>query len=244
MRWFVHFFSYVIICIVFAACEAIYTLDSDSMNNTILKGQKVKIRPQKIYSIGDVVLVEYMDKVFSRSMKIALRVVGKSGDKVGVHAGNVYVNNKRIDFKDSAILNFKIFTNDTNNFRIIRGYGLQESYVDGCVLATLSDMIMLKRGNVVDSFSRCTFGTEVKQNIVNGSSKYGWNLDNFGPVVIAKADDELQLNEVEFYYGKRSYERRISGICYFLIADNFYQSMDSRTIGILEGEHILGKIIQ
>lgn len=93
----------------------------------------------------------------------------------------------------------------------------------------------------------------------------GWNADNYGPIVIPKEGDEIKLDtgnindwkvfilregakEIEthgyqiFIDGIESYTYKVKRNYYFVIGDNWYNSLDSRYIGFISEDSIIGQL--
>lgn len=141
------------------------------------------------------------------------RLVGITGDKIQIKKGNLFVNNKLAD----------------NGFNLKHSYKIDRAFVNELMLKGTSEneffqidtdhfITQLSKGELNDSFFYERFiNPNPDQEIVKVYHK-NWNADNFGPVTIPP--------------GK-----------VFFLGDNRNASLDSRYIGFVDENEIIGRII-
>lgn len=195
------------------------------------------------YRQNDIVVVNYYDKIFNEDRIIVLRVVATPGNVVEIQSGRIFVNKREFQLPATSVLAYKLFFHsEKDSLNSMQGGWLKKHYVGDAYLTSERKLSGYIQSRIIDSFKRDFFPKTLTQNAVVGSSTFNWNMDNFGPLKIKVIGEKIGLDERLYYYDYKLSSTDVSEDFYFLVADNFYQSMDSRIIGLLPKSKILGKI--
>jgi signal peptidase I len=227
--------------------------------------------PEKNDVVGIQLPLSIIDTDVVKSI-IFKRIVGLPGDKVEIRNAKVLVNGVLLPENESFLHNYiaKIKTQaDTTAF--VRS-GINEKFLidDSCVyLVSLTEnkFFDLKDQLAFSSLvSNSEDSADFDVNVFPYNNEYKWNEDYFGPLYIPKKGDTLKLdsgsvkiykriisdyegnklevkngeiliNEIEtnFYITKKNY--------YFVVGDNFDNSIDSRNWGFIPERKIKCRII-
>jgi signal peptidase I len=145
------------------------------------------------------------------------RVIAKEGDTLLIKNGDVFCNGKNIDLNIKLAHSYK--------YPLKKYYKLrkEEKYYNSYEkkrLINQDTIIVDMDDNLATSFKVSRYLTKKKYSDKEIEKVYGkrWNKDNFGPIVIPTNN-------------------------YFLLGDNRDNSFDSRFIGLIDKEYIIGKMI-
>jgi len=208
------------------------------------------------------------------------RCVGLPGDKIQVKEGRLYVNDEKapafkflqssylvklkpgqsIDYAD--LEQFDIRHEDYNNDIFERGAGMFE------IMTNAESIEKIKKLPAVDSVVEYLYPANVSMGVQEEcfphDAQYRFNRDNFGPIVLPKKGDVVQINSVtlplyrrliQVYEGhqlqvkdstilidgKPATNYTIQGNYYWMMGDNRHNSLDSRFWGYVPETHIVGK---
>jgi signal peptidase I len=254
----------------------IIKVNSPDMNNSLFYGDLLLIkRAFNNYQTNDIIYFKFPVKDTLRGRTYAFqRLIGLPGDTVEVRDKKVWLNNFCIQDTSTLKFNFYIKTVDQyldTAFKV--RYHLQEGgkisqEFDYSFSLTKAQADSLKYLSLVQ---RVQIKSEQKgsfdQTVFPYSTRYSWNLDNFGKLYLPKKGDTLLLDTLNLnIYGiiLREYERNLVEIrndsllinneytnkyCvkknyYFVMGDNRDNANDSRVFGFLPESFIRGKVIK
>ena len=224
--------------------------NSSTMENTISLSTECFFKKQKTYYPLDVVLVELKDNLQDIQYRYISRIVGIPGDTVYIKGGEVYVNTLKVAHSSNAKFNFRILVKKATEPMIAK-YNLQKALsgkeYNYEVTMTLLDSSLFKKeyGAEIISMKR-GFNERFNQTVLlNGKNNRGWDLDNFGPIIIPRKGAIIG-NESVFFFNNLSENSMTDGSIiinkayYFIVCDNFHDGNDSRDYGLISEEQIIG----
>lgn len=218
---------------------------------------------------GDIALIARPNE---RSRLAAIkRIVGLPGDTVKIRNRKISVNNQ-VQLRNYPIkLNYRInFSNLESRVRIAEQLQQEPAKISTGPfwMLTLTDSQYVQ----LSSDTGVLYIRPIFQLASNASDavwprwkRYGWNVDNYGPVWIPKAGDSLELNasNVRMYAalvareeasflsylprgialvdGKVSSHYTFKNNYYFVLGDNRHLALDSRFYGPIPEHRLLGK---
>ena len=197
------------------------------------------------------------------------RCVALPGDTLKIIAGKVYANNKLTE-TNHAYYNYTVKSELIIDTLLLRNAGIKadrvwdngKSYFLFMNQASADSLSKLKHilSVVIDLYSRDYYHPSIYPN----SSVFNWNNDYFGPLWIPKKGDSILLThsnlilyqrciekyenqtisfkqDSTFISGKKAKYYRFKQNYYFMMGDNRHNSIDSRVIGLIPEDHIIGK---
>jgi signal peptidase I len=200
------------------------------------------------------------------------QIIGLPGDTIRISKSQVFINGKPADINKDLLHNFVIKTKLQKDTAVFDSIGVIEKYLidDSCAfMVTLTNTRyadIKNRGITIKEHHEDTGLYD--ENIFPNNPNIKWNKDFFGPLYIPKKGDVVKLDTANFNYYKRitgnfggenltvegnkillnasavvsSYT--ITQDYYFVIGNNFDNSIDSRYWGLIPKKNIKAKLLR
>jgi signal peptidase I len=238
-------YFFILIIIIATSCNnsdsSKFLISDNSMEGTINIGATVSYRSAENINQDDIIAFNNP----TTNKPSCLRVVGMPGEKIEIIKGVILINNKEYVLPKSSKMVYTVYSKKSNDFSKLVNYSFKK-YSDnyGMVAITKKQFDEISTNKLVDSIYLLGFDSSyIYPQILKVSTSKKFNHYYFGPVIIPKVGDTVIGSDkmlVSNFLNFTGEYLVVKEPCYFCIGDSFSDATDSRVIGLIPKNKILG----
>jgi len=219
------------------------------MDRTLEGGKTYQIEKKNRYNANDIVVFNYNDMFLKKSIRVAYRVIGGPGDTVQIKNADIFVNRKRFLLPTSALYHYCVALKGLNaEMETAFNVQGQSGEIYDCFFTERDSFALAKKYREQIVFMRkCPLEYNFEL-LLNRQNQLGWDMDNFGPVIIPKLNSSVSMDSARLFFYKYHNSQKIGSVhirqpYYFVVGDNFDDAAsDSRSIGLIGYDQIEGAL--
>jgi signal peptidase I len=222
-------FSLVIVCVIFVGLVAVgkvtgaltySTAGTDANLPAIKHGDFYFMSNLRSPKLFDFVAYHHIDPMQGKLLYVH-RVCGLPGDTVAIIDGNLFVNGQSADDSLDLRLMYQFpadqITTVATHFKLT-GEEIPHPIDSGKAIVLLTKPEMKELTSLHIPFKRYFWGDNIITPEISAQFQQPWGLDKFGPI-------KVPANQ------------------YFVLGDNRYMAQDSRFLGFIKRDDLLGVIL-
>lgn len=221
------------------------------MGETIKEGDTVQILITQEYSRNDIIFFLQVEVETDSLILIPSRILGLPGETVMMRNGVIYINDQ--EYVDPPEVNRPYLLHlgllgssffEETNFE--QSDFSPKDFFELSLTKTELELVDYRWKNVNEIPGLETLHSS--EGIVGRTSKNNWSRYNWGPIKIPNVGDKVVLDDRNNgLYDALFFEKKKKNLveieCYFLISDDRGSEFDSRFIGLIPENAVIGKVV-
>jgi signal peptidase I len=243
-------FQYLTFLLILISCDPpAYHVPSSSMESTIPAGAYIRLSSLKSLNRGEIIIYKRQS---DKGTYFVHRMVACPGDSLRISYGQIFINGQLILEPETIQYQYMIETDKLipDDFFIERGiseyHKLQNAYTAFMTEEIANDLRQIK---LISSITRMRLDPHEDGKLYEDFSS--WNKDHLGVIYLPRSGDTIEKKDFPRYAktildhegsditGLNTYQFKRS-YC-FVMGDNRDNVADSRYIGLIPVDEILGK---